>query len=196
MPDHYFTGTPASAHDVRTLAYTYRGHHLTYETDAGTFSRDGVDEGSALLLSVLPENLAGRVLDLGCGWGAMGVCIAAANPQCEVTLTDINERAADLAGRNIRLNRLTNARAVCADGLAGAEGLFDLIALNPPIRAGKAVVYGLFAACRERLTPGGSLYIVIRKQQGAESALTYLQTLYTSAERTARKGGFWIIVCR
>ena len=77
----------------------------------------------------------------------------------------------------------------------GASGTFSAIVLNPPIRAGKAVIYGLFAAARAHLNQNGALYIVIRKQQGAESAQRYLQTIYSDVERIARDKGYWVLRC-
>ncbi|MDR0929791.1 MAG: methyltransferase, partial [Oscillospiraceae bacterium] len=162
MPDHYFTESPASAHAPQAFSFAFRGHSLRFETDAGVFSRDAVDKGTQLLLEALPEDFTGRALDLGCGWGAVGICMAAAWPGAQVLLTDVNARAAELARQNLRANGLT-AEVMQGDGLSAVPGHFDLIALNPPIRAGKAVVYRLFEESAARLTPDGALLVVIRK---------------------------------
>ncbi|MDR0897836.1 MAG: class I SAM-dependent methyltransferase [Oscillospiraceae bacterium] len=192
MPDHYFTETPASAHAPQAFSFAYRGHALRFETDAGVFSRDAVDKGTQLLLESFPEDFTGRALDLGCGWGAVGACMAAIWPGAEILLTDVNARAAELARQNLRTNGLT-AEVFQGDGLAAVAGHFDLIALNPPIRAGKAVVYRLFEESVARLTPGGALLVVIRKQQGAESALRFLRTLLGDVQVVRRGGGFWVL---
>ena len=194
MPEHYFTADPNSAHDLRTVALPCGGRVLTCQTDAGVFSRDHLDPGSALLLSALPAQVSGRVLDLGCGWGAVGLSIACLHPAAQLTLCDINARALALAERNFAQNRLS-AEFACGDGLAAVEGCFSLIATNPPIRAGKAVIYRLFAESRARLVPGGMLLVVIRKQQGAPSALAHLKTLFDEAQVVARGGGYWVIRC-
>ena len=191
MADHYYTANPQSAHDERTVQVEALGLRLRFTTDAGVFSKDGLDRGTELLLEALPP-LAGRVLDLGCGWGAVGVTLAAKYPGLELVMTDINARAVDLARRNLAANGV-RAEVVAGDGFEAVTGAFDAIVTNPPIRAGKAVIYGLFERARDFLAPGGALYLVIRKQQGAPSALKFLREIYAEAEVVERGGGFWVI---
>ena len=194
MTEHYYTAEPDSAHDERRFECEILGRRLAFTTDAGVFSRDGLDRGTEVLLESLPP-LRGRVLDLGCGWGAVGVALAAAWPELEVVMTDVNRRAAALARRNLAENGL-HARVVEGDGFENVEGKFDAIVTNPPIRAGKAVVYGLFDAARDHLNPGGALYAVIRKQQGAPSALKYLKGIYAFADTVGRGSGFHVLCAR
>ena len=191
MPDHYYTEIPSSAHDERRVALRALGNELTFITDAGVFSRDGLDRGTEVLLEALPA-LSGRVLDLGCGWGAVGVALGKRWPGLEIVMTDINSRAVGLARRNLTENGV-KATVVQGDGFAAVEGKFDAIVTNPPIRAGKAVIYGLFAQARDHLKPGGALYVVIRKQQGAPSALKYLKEIYARAETVGRGSGFHVL---
>ena len=195
MSDHYYTANPASAHDERRMALTALGNELVFTTDAGVFSRDGLDKGTEALLNALPEPMEGRVLDLGCGWGPVGVALGKKYPALEIVMTDINQRAAELARRNLAANGV-QAQVVQGDGFAAVEGSFDAILTNPPIRAGKAVIYALFREARARLNPGGALYIVIRKQQGAPSALKFLREVYDEAEVIDRSGGFHVIRAR
>ncbi len=192
MADHYFSQTPASAHRPGRCEFLFRGHALAFETDAGVFSRDGVDKGTALLLSALPP-LSGPVLDLGCGWGAVGIAVAKAYPQTLVTMADINQRAVELSRRNAAANGV-HARAVQSDGFAALAGeRFSCVLSNPPIRAGKQVIYGLFQSAAIHLVPGGSLYIVIRKQQGAPSAIAFLETVYDKVQVVEKGSGFWVV---
>ena len=195
MSDHYYTANPASAHDERRMALTALGNELVFTTDAGVFSRDGLDKGTEALLNALPVPMEGRVLDLGCGWGPVGVALGKKYPALEIVMTDINQRAAELARRNLAANGV-QAQVVQGDGFAAVEGSFDAILTNPPIRAGKAVIYALFREARARLNPGGALYIVIRKQQGAPSALKFLREVYDEAEVIDRSGGFHVIRAR
>jgi 16S rRNA (guanine1207-N2)-methyltransferase len=192
MSEHYFTPDPTAPHRPRAFTLYVLGLELTMHTDAGVFSSDGLDPGSRLLMETLPE-LSGRVADLGCGWGAMGVPLALKNPDAEFLLTDVNQRAVDLARKNIIQNQAKNARAVTGDGLKALPGPFQAVITNPPIRAGKQVIYGLFQEAKEKLAPGGKLYIVIRKQQGAPSALKYLEELFGTAQVMEKGGGYWVI---
>lgn len=192
MSDHYYTQNPASAHRPDLIEVDALGLTLRFHTDAGVFSKDRLDYGTLLLLRTLPE-LAGRVLDLGCGWGALGVTLAKKHPSARFVLADVNERAVALARRNIRENRAHNAEALQSDGFERVEGSFDIVVTNPPIRAGKQLIYALFDQAKDRLNPGGALYIVIRKQQGAPSALKHLKEVYGDAEVIGRDKGYWII---
>ena len=193
MAEQYFAREPSAESRPVWTEYTYRGHTVQLLTDSGVFSRGAVDEGSALLLDCLPP-LSGRVLDLGCGAGIIGVCMGKAN---DITLTqsDVNTRALALARRNLEENGVTGT-VVESDGLAALDGTFDAIVTNPPIRAGKATIYRLFSEAAEHLTEDGALYLVIRKQQGAESAQKYLATIFRTVEILRRKKGYWILRCR
>ena len=194
MPDHYYTASPESAHEARSFRMVFAGRTLAFDTDAGVFSKQHVDPGSELLCRALPEDISGRVLDMGCGWAAMTIMTLARFPKCEVTMADVNERALSLAVSNVKKNFMT-ATALLSDGFEKVEGEFDVVITNPPIRAGKAVIYKMFEDAKAHLVPGGRLYLVIRKQQGAPSALKFLGELYGQAEVIEREGGYWIIEC-
>ena len=194
MPDYYYTANPESAHEERRFRAVFAGRTLAFETDAGVFSKQHIDPGSELLCKSLPDELSGRVLDMGCGWGAMTVMTLAAHPDLEMTMADVNERALGLAVRNTAANGM-HAEALLSDGFERVEGMFDAVITNPPIRAGKAVIYRMFEDAKAHLVPGGALVLVIRKQQGAPSALKFLRELYAEAEVIARDGGYWVIRC-
>ncbi len=193
MSDQYYTREPSSESRPVPCEFTWRGHPLRFRTDAGVFSRGELDEGTRLLLEALPESLSGELLDLGCGWGPIGVSLKVCFPAARVTMADVNLRALELS----RMNALANhAEVLCveSDGMAALGGRrFDAVITNPPIRAGKQVIYRMFAEAAAALNPGGSLFLVIRKQQGAESAVKYLKTLFASVERLARDRGFWVL---
>ena len=195
MSDHYFSASPTSEHRYAEAEYVYRGETLRCLTDAGVFSRGEVDFGTDVLLRALPEEMAGRVLDLGCGWGAVGASVGKKYPACRVVMSDVNVRALAMAAKNAAANGV-QAETAQSDGLEQVEGPFDYILTNPPIRAGKQVIYRLFAESAQKLSPEGSLYIVIRKQQGAESAVKYLKTIFQQVDTVDKSGGFWVIRCR
>lgn len=190
--DQYYTREPASASNPIPCAFQYRGHALRFTTDAGVFSRGELDEGTRLLLDALPA-LRGDALDLGSGWGAIGVSVAKANPDVRVTMTDVNLRALELCKKNAEANGVS-VECLESDGMDALSGRrFDAVITNPPIRAGKQVIYRMFADAAKALKAGGALYLVIRKQQGAESCVKYLKTLYGQVDRLERSGGFWVL---
>ena len=194
MNDHYYSQSPTSESRPVAASFCYRGHDLTLMTDAGVFSRGELDNGTRILLDALPESINGRILDLGCGWGPVGICVSLENPQAKIVFSDINERALALTQSNaIRYG--ISADFIQSDGFAGIDGTFDCVITNPPIRTGKQVIYQMFADAQSRLSEGGTLYIVIRKQQGAESAKKYLQTLFPDVSVIDKSGGYWIIRC-
>ncbi len=191
MSEHYYTQNPTSRHDVKRLNITLDGKVLSFDTDAGVFLRGELDAGTELMIKSLPE-LNGTALDLGCGWGALGLFVKARNPGLNITLADINERAVELSRKNALLNNI-ECEAVCSDGFSGIAGTFDVILTNPPIRAGKRVIYDMFLKAREHLSASGALYIVIQTKQGADSALKFLRENYADADIIARGGGFKVI---
>ena len=191
MNDHYYTKEPTSQHDVRTVQVVFQDIQAVFQTDAGVFSRDDLDVGTRTLLNALPR-LKGRILDLGCGWGPVGTLLGVQYPGLEIVMSDINERAVQLSQINTHRNGV-NAEVIQSDAFENISGFFSTIITNPPIRAGKSVIYGMFETAKEHLLPAGELYIVIRKQQGAPSALKMLKEHYETAEVIERNAGFWVI---
>lgn len=192
MGEHYFTSKPGTPHNVKLLEFQFRGQTLRFYTDAGVFSRERVDYGSEVLLKALPP-LQGKVLDLGCGYGALGVTLAKLNPEAQVTMVDVNERAAELAAKNLELNQVNNARVLVSDGFANVTGTYDYIISNPPIRAGKKVFYPWFEAAPSFLNPRGCLCIVIQKKQGAPSAEAKFKEIFGNCSALDKSGGYWIL---
>jgi len=195
MPDHYFTPLPQSGRKPARFSFSYRGQTLIFDTDSGVFSRQGVDKGSHSLLRALPKAMAGTVLDMGCGYGAIGVSLAKAYPHCCVTLADVNVRAVHLTAANAQGNGVS-VRSLVSDGFSALNGeFFDFILLNPPIRAGKQVIYRMFADAARCLHAGGQFWLVIRKRQGASSAIACLQEHFDQVETADKSGGYWVLRC-
>ena len=195
MPDHYYTQTPASAHKPGQVDFLWWGEKLVFETDSGVFSRTEIDKGTEILLNALPEELSGSLLDLGCGYGVIGVTLGRRYPGLSVTMSDVNERAVELSRRNAQRSGV-QAQVMQSDGYASIPfRRYDWILQNPPIRAGKSVIYAMFAEGARRLEPNGALWLVIRRQQGAESAAAYLKTLFGQVEAVTKKGGYWVLRC-
>ncbi|WP_295390083.1 methyltransferase [uncultured Thiodictyon sp.] len=138
------------------------GRTLTIETTWGLFSPREIDEGTRLLLAHLKVAPAADCLDLGCGYGAIGLALAALAPQGQTLMVDKDFVAVDCAERNARRNRLDNARALLSNGFDRIlpERRFDLIASNIPAKVGKELLSILLHDARDRLRPGGRLYVV------------------------------------
>ena len=188
---HYFSPQAPARAATRTVELRLGDRALRFRTAPGVFARSSVDRGTRLLIEAADLGGAGRILDLGCGYGAMGIVAAAVAPQARVVLVDINPRAVALAQENIALNHLANAEARCGDGCAPVAGeQFDLVLFNPPIRAGRSVVLRLLGEAHACLRPGGRLYLVARTQQGARTLGRRMGETYAEVREVARGGGF------
>ncbi|WP_077615893.1 class I SAM-dependent methyltransferase [Caenibacillus caldisaponilyticus] len=193
MKEHYFSQTPQSESRPRELDVEVGGVRLSLRTDRGVFSKDAVDYGSRLLIETfVPPETDGPLLDIGCGYGVIGLAVAKRYPNRPLVMADINERAVSLADFNARQNGV-EADVYQSDLYENVTGHFAAILSNPPIRAGKKVVHDLFAGARDRLLTGGELWVVIQKKQGAPSALKKLQELYGDAEIVERSKGYHIL---
>ncbi len=192
---HYFDENPEINSAIREISFSLFDKSYTYYTDNGVFSKSKIDEGSYIFLKVLiPLNLTGRILDLGCGYGPIGLTIAQNSKEARIDLADINSRALALASKSSeRLNLNKRVTILHSDIYEKIEGPYDSIVVNPPIRAGKVVTYSMYSGAYQRLIDGGSLYIVIRKKQGAESAFKYLETVFENVSVLHKEKGYWII---
>lgn len=194
--EHYFSSTPQSRSQERQIKAKLRGHTFAFYTDAGVFSKKEVDFGSRLLIEQVEGESASRLLDLGCGYGPIGISLAVSYPQLQVVMVDINERAVRLAELNSRQHRVEKRVEVrVSDGLTAIQPdeRFDIILSNPPIRAGKKVIYPWFAQAKQHLQPQGTLWLVVRKQQGAASVVKELQRYYEQVDTVICKKGYCII---
>ncbi len=195
MAEQYFEPNPTVKSSPVLTQVDFDGSSFSFYTDSGVFSKGKLDKGTYLLLKSLPENFSGSVLDLGCGWGAVGIIVSKYFSDVKVTMSDINSRAVELAEKNAELND-ADAQVIQSDGFKNILDSFDNILLNPPIRAGKQTVYELFKQCSLHIKRRGALYIVIRKQQGASSAKEFLSTLFNRVETIGRKAGYHVIMCK
>lgn len=193
---HYFTNTENLAHDRKTIDLRFLGISYRFITDKGVFSRHEADEGSLYLLeALLPDVHEGRVLDMGCGYGLIACILKHQRPACEVVGVDVNTRAIECAQANAQALGLDIEFSVF-DLTQPLRQSYDVMITNPPIRAGKAMVYRFFDQAQTYLSPGGRLFLVIRRQQGAASAFKALQTRFEEVRRLQLKKGFEVILAR
>ncbi|HHV41600.1 MAG TPA: class I SAM-dependent methyltransferase [Clostridiaceae bacterium] len=196
---HYFDQSPESEHRYRDFVAEFEGVNFRFRTDSSVFSKQAIDYGTKLLIETVlflePIDIRGRFLDLGCGYGAVAVVFRKLRPRLVVLASDVNRRALELARSNLESNGLSDVIIIESDGLEKIAGSFDIILHNPPIRAGKKTVYRLLRESYESLSPGGRLYIVNRKKQGAASTVSELASYCDQVEVIKKKSGFWIIRC-
>ncbi|WP_138496052.1 class I SAM-dependent methyltransferase [Paenibacillus pinistramenti] len=194
MADHYYSSRPEAAHDRRIIEAVLRGRKFRFTSDAGVFSKQEVDFGSKVLIEAMEIGSQALILDVGCGYGPIGLAAAVLAPQGHVTMIDVNERAAALAEENAKANGITNITVLQSDIYSSVPEIekFDVVLTNPPIRAGKAVVHAVFEGAYKRLKPGGALWVVIQKKQGAPSAKDKLEQHFSSVEEVTKEKGYRI----
>ena len=192
---HYFSKNWEAPQSIQTVHFEFRGQAMTFKTGAGVFSRHRVDPGTEALLNSIGRRLVGRrVLDLGCGYGVVGVALMKAGLASFVAFCDINLAGLQLARENLALNAV-NGILVCGDGVSPfRDGLFDRIVANPPLRLGKARVMGLLRQGVLSLSPGGELLFVARTNQGALSLARDLRSSGLSVEELDRESGYRVFV--
>lgn len=191
MTKMYYAENPDSAHDIHELKVTLLGQSFTFLTDSGVFSKKMVDYGSQVLLNTLDFEKGKTLLDLGCGYGPLGISLAKVQ-DVKPTMVDINNRAIDLAKQNAQKNGV-EADIFQSDIYEKVNGTFDYIISNPPIRAGKQVVHTIISESINYLKVGGNLTIVIQKKQGAPSAKAKMEEVFGNVEILKRDKGYYIL---
>lgn len=187
----YYAENPDSAHDIHELKVTLLRQSFTFLTDSGVFSKKMVDYGSQVLLNTLDFEKGKTLLDLGCGYGPLGISLAKVQ-DVKPTMVDINNRAIDLAKQNAQKNGV-EADIFQSNIYEKVNGTFDYIISNPPIRAGKQVVHTIISESINYLKVGGNLTIVIQKKQGAPSAKAKMEEVFGNVEILKRDKGYYIL---
>lgn len=170
------------------------GNHYSFFTDNGVFSKDKLDFGTRVLLENIPiEKLHGNILDVGCGYGVIDIVLGKI-VDANFMGIDVNRRALHLAKMNMKENKLSNIRFIESSCYENVSGKYDFIITNPPIRAGKKTVYEIVMGAKNYLKDDGSLFIVVRKEQGAKSMIRDLEEIY-EVEIINKVKGFFVIKC-
>lgn len=195
MAEQYFTENPNTKHDLRVIDYHLAGIDLKLTTDAGVFSKNRVDYGSGVLIRNMREEnpVSGNILDVGCGYGPIGLFAAKKWPDRQVDMVDVNERAMDLARKNAEVNGVTNVNIFASSVYENVDKQYAMILTNPPIRAGKNIVSEILEKSYEHLLVGGKLLVVIQKKQGAPSAKKLMETTFGNCEIVERDKGYYIL---
>ena len=192
---HYYTDNSNLASNKREFDYYFDNEVFRFTTDNGVFSKGNVDYGSYILIkTIYLRNLGNSLLDLGSGYGTIGIVISRFNPNVKIEMVDVNSRAIELAKLNCKNNK-TDIKVHLCENILELDHNFDTITLNPPIRAGKKVIYDLYEKSKQKLNDDGHLYIVIRKAQGANSSIQKLETLFKQVVVINKDSGYYIIDC-
>ena len=191
----YFAENPNTAHDERIVDYHIDGIDLKFNTDAGVFSKLRVDYGSGVLIKSMKDIDFPKenILDVGTGYGPIGLFAAKFWPDQVVDMIDVNERGLDLAKRNAQLNHIDNVNIYASDIYSQVDKRYGLILTNPPIRAGKKVVSTILAEAKEHLVKAGVLLVVIQKKQGEPSARKLMEATFGNCEIVTRDKGYYIL---
>ena len=191
---HYFTDNRHLAQNRKDLSFRFSCFNLTFTTDNGVFCKDYVDEGSRIFLETLSkQNLGTKLLDVGCGYGTLGITLKKCFPDSQVDMVDVNPRAVELANINAKQNKC-EVTAFVSDMYENVkDNDYSDIITNPPIRAGKSVIYTIFSQAYDHLNDNGVLWVVIRKQQGALSAQKYIASIFGNCEVIAKEKGYFIL---
>ena len=189
----YFTNENLPS-NVKSTFCVVKGHKFTFLTDNGVFSKDGLDFGSRLLLeSIQLDEVGAKVLDMGCGYGTIGIIINKLTNH-DIDMVDVNLRAMHLARRNAKENGCSNINIFESNCYQNITSKYNTIITNPPIRAGKKIVYEILMSAKKYLEQDGNLFLVIRKEQGAKSIISDLEKEY-NVEILEKKKGFFVLKC-
>lgn len=190
----YFENDKSIKRDKRLIKFNFKDKEYLVQSDNGVFSKDRFDYGTRVLIENIDiNNLCGKVLDLGCGIGVVGVILGTINKDISIDMIDVNERALELAKENILLNKV-KANVFISNVYDKVTSKYDCIITNPPIRAGKNVVRKFLLEAKDHLTDNGILYFVMRKDHGVKSMIKELEDIY-NVKIIDRDKGFYVIEC-
>ncbi len=195
--EHYYAQHPRAKPKLGLIRTRLRGHFFEFLTASSVFSRKQIDLGTRLLIEsmILPEK--GAVLDLGCGYGPVGITAATLNPALHVVLVDVNKRAIWLAKENAKRNQVENVeirQGFVYEPIAARQ--FDTILCNPPVAAGMHLVSTMITSAPTYLKKGGSLQVVVRSRIGGARIQRELETAFGNSEILARKSGYRVLVAK
>ena len=187
---HYFIDDTSLKHNVVSKEVVIKTKQFSFLTDNGVFSKKGLDFGTRTLLESLPDDITGDILDFGCGFGPIGIYLKKTY-ECNVDMIDINDRSLELARKNAKLNNV-EVNIFNSNIYENVDKKYDYIITNPPIRVGKEILYKILFDATNYLKPGGRIYLVINKDQGAKSLMKDLARSYKVSLINKNKGFFII----
>ncbi len=191
--NHYYTNNSNLESKERIITYSYRSKPLSFISDIGVFSKDRIDFGTHTLLNSLPDfSNKKSLLDVGCGIGIIGISLGKAYQNLRCTMIDVNDRAILLCEKNTKNNEI-KAEVFISNLYENVKENYDVIISNPPIRAGKKIVWGVADGAKDHLNKDGELYIVIQKKQGAESMMHHMEEVFGNVQVINKEKGYFIL---
>ncbi|MBN1683574.1 class I SAM-dependent methyltransferase [Candidatus Bathyarchaeota archaeon] len=195
MSEHYYTIKPTSKERRGLLKCTLRGNSFQFITNSGVFSPKRIDNGTRILIETMVLPKKGNLLDIGCGYGPIGIVAAKLNPDLNIWMTDLNMRAIELTNENIKLNDLNKIKILQGDLYEPVKNiLFNVVLSNPPISSGmKKVIEPLIYGADSHLEPKGSLQLVVQSNKGGKRLSDYLVKYFGSYEVLEKKSGYTVM---
>ena len=192
---HYFENDNNLKEDKKIINVDMFEKRFRFSTNSGVFSKDKVDYGTKLLLNnIVIHKKSGKLLDLGCGYGVLGVILGENYKNLDIDMVDVNERAVTLANYNLQLNGVNGVNCYVSNIYEGVNSKYDYIVTNPPIRAGKDVLLQFLVGSYDYLVSDGQLWFVMRKDHGVKTMILRLQELF-DVQIVCRDKGFYIVKC-
>ena len=196
MTEHYYSEKQTSILKIKEIEINLRGTNLKLNTGSGVFSIGKIDKGTKLLIENCIIKKDWKVLDLGSGYGPIGITIAKTFPSTKVLMTDINERAVKLSRMNIKLNNLENIQAKKSDLYQNITEKFDTIITNPPNLAGRKICFEIIEKAKEHLKKDGLLQLVARHNKGGKQLELKMKEVFNNVEAIAKKSGYRVYVSK
>ena len=190
--NHYYTNNSNLKSKPQVIKAVFADYTFSFTTDNGVFSKGGIDYGSSVMINAF-KPCGKRILDVGCGYGPIGIVLGTLFPNQRIDMVDINDRAIELAEKNITGNNKKNVNVFLSNMYENVIDKYSNIISNPPIRAGKHIVHAIIENSKEHLIIGGELWIVIQKKQGAPSAKEKMFETFGNAEVVKKDRGYFIL---
>lgn len=197
MSNHYYSEKQDDLKsNPNSYTFNFRNNRMIFTSDIGVFSKKYIDFGSYTLIDAFTPDMSKKtLLDVGCGYGPIGITLGKLYPYLNIKMIDINERAVSLAKKNIEQNKAQNVEVLKSNIYENInkEEKYDYILTNPPIRAGKKVVYEIYDGALKHLNENGQLWVVIQKKQGAPSTISHLEEKFGNCEVVCKEKGYFIL---
>lgn len=194
MTEHYYSEKQTSKLRIKKINTNLRGNNLKFYTASGVFSISKIDKGTKLLIEKCIIKPDWGILDLGCGYGAIGISIAKVFPSTSILMIDINKRALKLAKNNIKLNNITNIEVRKSNLYNNIKERFNTIITNPPQTAGKEICFEIIEKAKSHLKKDGLLQLVARHNKGGKELEKKMEEVFGNVKDIAKKGGYRVYV--